>query len=110
MEQTIDLKPLSVNEAWQGRRYKTPEYKAYERAMLLMLRPGRMPEPPFEVWYEWGVSNMQSDVGNPEKCVSDILQKRYGFNDNQIWRMHLTKKKVRKGHEYIRFRIEHCEE
>ncbi|MBO7323401.1 MAG: hypothetical protein J6U51_07455 [Bacteroidales bacterium] len=110
MEQRIDIKPLSVNEAWQGKRFKTREYSGYEKEMLLKLKPGRLPDPPFEVWYEWGFSNMQADVGNPEKCVSDILQKKYGFNDNKIIRMHLHKVKVRKGEEYVRFRIEHCEE
>ena len=87
MEVRVDIKPLSVNDAWQGRRFKTPAYRKYEEAVLLMLPNGKLPEPPYEVWYEWGFSNMQSDVGNPEKCVSDILQKKYGFNDNQIMQM-----------------------
>jgi hypothetical protein len=24
------IKPLSVNKAWQGKRFKSPEYKSYE--------------------------------------------------------------------------------
>jgi Holliday junction resolvase RusA-like endonuclease len=27
----IEMAALSVNQAWQGRRFKTPEYKRYER-------------------------------------------------------------------------------
>lgn len=110
MEVRVDIKPLSVNDAWQGRRFKTPAYRKYEEAVLLMLPKGKLPEPPYEVWYEWGFSNMQSDVGNPEKCVSDILQKKYGFNDNQIMQMHLRKVKVKKGQEYVKARIEHYTE
>ena len=26
----IEIKPLSVNTAWKGRRFKTDAYKAYE--------------------------------------------------------------------------------
>jgi hypothetical protein len=33
----IDIKPLSVNESWQGKRFKTDKYKLYERACLFML-------------------------------------------------------------------------
>ena len=110
MEQKVDIKPLSVNEAWQGKRFKTREYVGYEKEMLCRLKPGKLPDPPFEVWYEWGFSNMQSDVGTPEKCVSDILQKKYGFNDNKIMQMHLKKVKVPKGQEYVKARIEHYEE
>ena len=33
----LKIKPLSVNKAWQGKRFKTPEYKKYEIQMLRML-------------------------------------------------------------------------
>ena len=33
----INLKPLSVNNAWQGKRFKTPEYNKFERDCLLMM-------------------------------------------------------------------------
>lgn len=108
MEAKVNIKPLSVNKAWQGRRFKTKAYQEYETAMLAILPNATLPKPPFEVWYEWGFSNYsQSDVGNPEKCVSDILQKRYGFDDKDIVEMHLKKKKVKKGEEYIKVRIDH---
>jgi len=32
----VDIKPLSVNEAWRGRRFKTPEYRKYERDILTL--------------------------------------------------------------------------
>lgn len=52
----IDINPLSVNDAWQGRRYKTDEYKRYERAMLYMLPKMELPEPPYKIVYEFGFS------------------------------------------------------
>jgi hypothetical protein len=33
----INEKPLSVNLAWQGKRFKTPAYKKYEKEMLLRM-------------------------------------------------------------------------
>ena len=33
----IPIKPLSVNEAWQGKRFKTNKYQKYERDMLILL-------------------------------------------------------------------------
>ena len=39
----LRIKPLSVNEAWQGRRVKTKKYRDFEKAVLLMLRPMDVP-------------------------------------------------------------------
>jgi len=102
---TIEIKPLSVNQAWIGRRFKTHEYKTFERSLLFMLPNKKMPDPPFEVHYEFGFSSRGSDLGNPEKMITDILSKRYRFNDNQIYKMTLEKKIVPKGKEYIKFKI-----
>ena len=33
-ENKIFIKPLSVNECWKGKRYKTDKYSNYEDAML----------------------------------------------------------------------------
>ena len=30
----LNIKPLSVNQAWQGKRFKTPKYKAFQTLML----------------------------------------------------------------------------
>jgi len=105
----INIKPLSVNQCWQGRRFKTPKYKSYEAELMLKLKPLKLPEPPYEVYLEFGFSNMASDTDNPVKPFIDILQKRYGFNDNKIYKYVLEKKKVLKGSEYILFKIKHLE-
>lgn len=103
------MKPLSVNEAWQGRRYKSDKYEAYEMEMLLRLPPGRLPQSPYRVYYEFGFSNRQADFDNPCKPLGDILQKKYGFNDNEIYEAHIIKRIVKRGHEYIKVKIEHIE-
>ena len=106
----INMKPMSVNEAWRGRRFKTDKYKHYEMEMLLRLPPGRLPEPPYRVYYEFGFSNKLCDFDNPCKPLGDILQKKYGFNDNEIYEAHIYKRIVKRGMEYIKVRIEHLEQ
>lgn len=50
-----------------------------------------------------GYSNRQSDIDNCLKPFIDILQKQYGFNDNRIYSLDVTKVKTEKGEEYIAF-------
>ena len=38
----LNEKPLSVNEAWQGKRFKTPIYKLYEETILLTMPKGKV--------------------------------------------------------------------
>ena len=72
-----------------------------------MLPKIQLPAPPFYVEYTFGVSNMASDLDNPVKPITDILQKKYGFNDSRIHKMVIGKMKVEKGKEYIEFSITH---
>ena len=101
----IDIKPLSVNQAWQGRRFKTKAYKQYEKDVLTLLRPMTIPEGELDIIFKWGFSNSASDVDNPVKCFMDCLQKKYGFNDSRVRRIVAVKDKVKKGDEYIEFEI-----
>lgn len=93
----LNIKPLSVNEAWQGQRFKTKSYLAFEKLVLLSLRPMPIPQPPFSVSFEFGMSNSLSDYDNPVKPLQDVLQKKYGFNDKDIFEAHIRKVKVKKG-------------
>lgn len=102
----INLKPLSVNNAWQGKRFKTPEYNKFERDYLLMMPNMHIPEEKLKIDIEYGFSNTLSDIDNPTKLILDILQKRYGFNDKMIYELNLKKEIVKKGKEYFSFCIE----
>lgn len=103
----LDIKPLSVNDVWQGRRFKTSAYKTYERNILTMLRPMVIPDGDLEIKLKWGFSSSASDWDNPIKPFQDCLQKKYGFNDNRIKRATVECEKVKKGCEFIEFSI--CE-
>jgi Holliday junction resolvase RusA-like endonuclease len=101
----IKIKPLSVNEAWQGKRFKTPKYKNYERDVLLMLPKITIPLKPFKVSLEYGFSNKCSDIDNGIKPLLDILVKKYGFDDRDIYEIDIKKMIVKKGFEYFKFDI-----
>jgi len=102
----MKIKPLSVNDAWKGRRYKSDEYKRYEHALLLLLPKIKLPEPPYRVSFEFGFSNTAADFDNPVKPLTDILQKKYGFNDKEILEATIRKINVIKGQEYFKVTIE----
>lgn len=101
----INIKPLSVNEVWCGKRFKTPAYKNYEKAVTLMLPKITIPEGPLKIIFRFGFSNVMSDWDNPVKPLQDIMQKKYGFNDKEIFEAHVQKVKVPKGQEYFEFEI-----
>lgn len=106
----INIKPLSVNDAWKGRRFKTDEYKNYERSILLLLKPMEIPEGKLELYLKWGFSSAGSDWDNPIKPFQDCLQKKYNFNDNRVVRAITEKVKVKKGQEFIEFEIKKLSE
>ena len=106
-EAHIFIKPLSVNQCWQGRRYKTPNYKAYEKRVLDLL-PDNLYVPKngkLVVNITFGFSSKMSDYDNAIKPFQDILQKKYGFDDNRIYEAHIYKEITEKGNEFIRVRI-----
>jgi len=105
----VDIKPLSVNEAWKGKRFKTKKYSHYTNNLMLLL-PNSSGESlgeneRLELFIEWGLSNKGADIDNPAKCFIDALQKKYGFNDSKIYKLTMIKEIVKKGSEYIKFDI-----
>lgn len=99
----INIKPLSVNDAWKGRRFKTKAYKQYERDVLFQLKLEMPPPPPYRIDIEFGFTSSMSDIDNPVKCFMDILQKKYNINDKDVYEMNL--KKVIVKNPYIKFNI-----
>jgi Holliday junction resolvase RusA-like endonuclease len=102
----IDIKPLSVNGAWQGKRFKTPEYKRYIDAVLLLLPNIDIPTNPLQLAVEFGFSSKASDIDNCLKPFLDCLVKRYGFDDREIYFLLVKKTIVPKGKEFINFKLE----
>jgi Holliday junction resolvase RusA-like endonuclease len=100
----INIKPMSVNEAWQGKRYKTKKYKDYCSKLYLLLPKLETPHGKIEVHFIFGITSV-CDVDNPLKPLIDILQKKYSFNDKNIMKIIVEKKHVKTGQEYFEFKI-----
>ena len=100
----LKIKPLSDNKAWQGKRFKTPDYKKYEIQMLRMLPDMEIKEFK-QLKITYGFSNMMADIDNPTKLVLDILQKRYNVNDRDLIYLVLHKVKTKKGEEFIEIEL-----
>jgi Holliday junction resolvase RusA-like endonuclease len=100
------LKPLSINQAFCGKKVKTGLYRKYEAHLMRTLPSLSVPpEGPLELRVVVYYSNRGSDIDNCLKPFIDVLSKRYDFNDNRIYRLRITKAIVKKGEENIAFRI-----
>jgi Holliday junction resolvase RusA-like endonuclease len=102
----VNINPLSANKCWQGRRYKTQAYKDYEDELMFILPPKKISKTAkLKLILKVGFSNKLSDLDNCQKPFIDILQKKYGFNDNQVYKIEAEKIIVPKGEEFIEFDI-----
>jgi Holliday junction resolvase RusA-like endonuclease len=101
----VKIKPLSINQAWQGRRFKSRSYIKYERDLLLLLPSIEIPQGEMSIDFVIGYSNKLSDIDNFLKPFQDILQKKYSFNDNRIYKITIEKEIVKKGEEFISFQV-----
>jgi len=101
----LELKPLSVNEAWQGRRFKTDDYKRFESSCFYLLPKIKIPDGKLTLNINFYFSNSNSDIDNCLKMCIDILSKKYKFNDNLIYRLNVNKFIVPKGKEFFEFEI-----
>lgn len=101
----IDIKPLSVNEAWKGRRYKTDKYKRFELELLHKLKSMEIPKGKLILTVTFGLSSKNADWDNPIKPFQDVISKKYKFNDRIIYKGIIEKVDVKKGNEFIDFKI-----
>ena len=107
MNYTLQIKPLSVNECFKGRRFRTIKYDVFIKNMLLLL-PLKLDIPDetnIKLAIEFGFSSKASDIDNCCKSFIDCLVKKYKVDDRFIYEMHVFKTIVKKGEEYIKFKI-----
>ncbi len=78
-------KPLSSNCAWQGRRFKTKDYKAFEELMLYILPAKKMIKGLIEITYWFHLKNHKmADYDNFIKSLQDIIVKRGYIEDDRF--------------------------
>ena len=94
MKLLLDMKVLSVNKAWKGRRRKTEDYKKYEIDVARMI--GRCESGftgPVQITYTfYMINHTMADNDNPVKPLQDILVKLgYIEDDRFVYRTILNK-------------------
>ncbi len=98
----ISIKPLSINKAFQGRRFKTQDYRSYEQWLMLLLPNIKLPKDiKISMTIERHFSNEAQDIDSSVKLTLDVLQKKWWFNDKQIYQLNMTKKIVPKWMEWF---------
>lgn len=89
----IPLKPLSINQAFQGQRYKTPECKHYEECLWYLLPKKTIIKGKIHILYRFFLKNhARMDIDNLVKVLQDmIVKKGYIEDDRLIYRMVVEK-------------------
>ena len=106
MKHKIEIKPMSINEAFYGQLHETREYKKYKEDLAFLLPKNFVvPAAPFEIYYKFGFSSKASDFDNCLKCITDCIAKKYKFNDKLIKRAVIDVDYVKKGQEYFEFSL-----
>jgi hypothetical protein len=107
MDYKINIKPLSINQAFKGRRYKTDKCNIFIKEVLSLL-PKSIDYPDkknVKLDIEFGFSSNACDCSNHIKIFEDCIVKKYGVDDRYTYEMHIFKTIVKKGEEYIKFKI-----
>lgn len=108
--QIVSIKPLSTNEAWKGRRFKTDKYKRWQDEFMVKMKMTTIPEGKLGIFIQLGFSSRGSDIDNPVKMIFDTIAEKakargLKFNDNQLYKLDVEKHIVPKGKEFITFGI-----
>jgi Holliday junction resolvase RusA-like endonuclease len=106
----IKLKPLSINSAYQGRRFKNKAHKDYEQELLWLLKGQKKVKGFYSISFLFHVKNFaMTDISNLVKVTEDCIVKA-GLveDDRKCIEMHL--KKIRSKEDYFSFMIKPVKE
>ena len=102
----LDIPPLSVNAAYKGRKFKTPDHTKFKtliKPLLKRLKLEPMTEKQeFFVIYKFYISATM-DIDNPIKMFQDALCDILKTDDRYISGLYVRKIKVKRGNQKIEF-------
>lgn len=108
-EITLNVKPISVNAVWQGKRFKTKVYKDYEKELLYFLKrykPLNAKTKYYKVNLLFGIKNFAlTDVDNLVKPLMDIIVKAGIIKDDR-YVAEYNIKKIKSENNFIKIGIE----
>ena len=105
----LEVKPLSVNAAYRGRRFRSSEYQDFKKQMEMALKqnPIKIPNSKYlKIFFDFGLSNNAADWDGPIKTAQDCLFEHIGLNDKVIRAGEVVTTMVDVGNEYIWVRLE----
>ena len=104
----INLKPVSTNKIWKGKRWMSKEGAQFKKDCLLLLRAKqaklKVMEGEMSIHFRFGLSR-EMDTSNCIKLVEDCVALALGVDDIKFRGMTATKEKVAKGKEFIAVEI-----
>jgi len=91
-----NIKPLSVNQAWCGRRFKSKDYKEYEKEVFFLMNNFTITMVEGEklivniiFYFKYP---LKRDIDNCIKPLLDIMQKKGLYKDDRyIWELNIVK-------------------
>jgi len=85
-KEEIYITPMTINQAWQGRKYKTPKYADYIDDVLELLPENETIEGYVAIYLTFYLNNRRfktADVDNFIKPIFDILVKKGYIEDDR---------------------------
>ncbi|EGR1951263.1 TPA: RusA family crossover junction endodeoxyribonuclease [Vibrio parahaemolyticus] len=102
---------MSTNDMYQGVKVKSAAYRRWEMQVARGLPDLELPKDKrLAVRAIVRYSNKASDLDNCCKSMLDVLQKRYKFDDKNVYVLKLYKVIVPKGQEGLTLKITELEE
>lgn len=110
----INVKPISVNSCWQGRRFATKEFKAWQAEVIRQMYELAISSKNKNLPVKWGKIHLhldillkhplQSDVDNYEKPIIDCLVKS-GWIEDDRYIFKITVEKIKWATEGFNFSL-----
>jgi Holliday junction resolvase RusA-like endonuclease len=112
----IQIKPLSTNKAWMGRKFKSDDYIDFELELSVKLKKFKdykmdLDKTELEVSYTFYLKNYAlTDVGNLEKQLTDVLVANQFIKDDRYIKRLILQKERSEGDDFIEIQIKKYEQ
>lgn len=105
----LPIKALSTNQLYIGRKIKSAAARQFEESLAVLLavhaKDKDLPDGELAIHYRIGVSR-RSDLDNCLKLLQDGIARHYGIDDRRFCAHTAVRVPVKKGGEFLMFRIE----
>ena len=101
----LKVKPLTVNQAWKGRRYTSDDYKAYIAECLYKLPKITVEAKRYEIIFRFYlIHHATTDYDNLIKPIQDILVKK-GILPDDRFIYKASQEKIPSNTDYIEIEL-----